>query len=234
MSGIGHNRPPANLAMKEFVDAKQERRDEIIAAICRKQVSDRATCGDASDLISIAKKFGKLIEDERKSLTDPLREEAERTKAVADAFLEDLAEAMESLQRRVNKWTAEEDARIAAQKAEQEAELAAMRAKRIIDPDLERRADELSPFPPFRQSSDNQRAEVKPTRRRPIRGDMGGKVTSAAVVTWTVDDVRAVPDWILNTPTVHDAIAAVAKSMSKHHKQIPGLTRHENTENRFR
>src|SRR3546814_14570688 len=64
---------------------------------------------------------------------------------------------------------------------------------------------------------------LKPARRRKIVGDLGATVSQVERKIYRVVDVRAVPDLILNSKTVHEAIVAVAKSMSKHMPSIAGI-----------
>ena len=51
---------------------------------------------------------------------------------------------------------------------------------------------------------------------------------------YRVVDVRAVPDFILNSSTVHEAIAQVAKSLAKHMPEIPGIEVTSETDNQVR
>src|SRR3546814_21150828 len=64
---------------------------------------------------------------------------------------------------------------------------------------------------------------LKPARRRKIVGALGATVSKVERKIYRVVDVRAVPDLILNSKTVHEAIVAVAQSMSKHMPSIEGI-----------
>src|SRR3546814_17210329 len=63
---------------------------------------------------------------------------------------------------------------------------------------------------------------LKPARRRKIVGDLGATVSQVERKIYRVVDVRAVPDLILNSKTVHEALVPVAKSMSKHMPSTEG------------
>src|SRR3546814_6192168 len=75
---------------------------------------------------------------------------------------------------------------------------------------------------------------LKPARRRKIVGDLGATVSQVERKIYRVVDVRAVPDLILNSKTVHEAIVAVAKSMSKHMPSIEGIEITTENDNQIR
>lgn len=229
MSEIGHNsshREAARQAAQELVNTRTPRRDEFVAAIQAKTVTDREKAGDGVDLISLAKKFANTVEDERKAITDPYREAAEAGKGVVDDFMVPLEEAMTALRARIDEWDAGEQSRIEAQRREQEEALRQMRqAPRATAKEI---AEHLTSSP------SEAVPDLKPARTRPVRGDLGGKMHQADVVTWTVDDVSLIPRHILETETVKRAICQVAKDNDKHTKSIPGMTRTVDKTNRIR
>ena len=59
-------------------------------------------------------------------------------------------------------------------------------------------------------------------------------VTQADKKVYRVSDISQVPDFIMNSPTVHDAIIAVVKSMAKHMPDIPGIETTTETDNKIR
>src|SRR3546814_10871857 len=83
---------------------------------------------------------------------------------------------------------------------------------------------------PARVMADN----LKPACRRKIVGDLGATVSQVERKIYRVVDVRAVPDLILNSKTVHEAIVAVAKSMSKHMPSIEGIEITTENDNQIR
>lgn len=217
MSEIGHNsgyKEAVRNQMDEIISVRQERRDEFIAKIDAKQVTNRELAGDAADLIKLGKAFADIVEGQRKAITDPLRQAAEAGKGMVDEFLIPLDEAIGRLKARLDAWDAEDQERMRAQQAEQEEQMQAMRA-RAEKPDVV--------APP-----------LQPAKRRQIRGDYGAKVSEAEVITWTVEDVSQVPANILNSETVKAAIVQVAKSMEKHFTVIPGLRREVSSVNRIK
>src|SRR3546814_7334185 len=56
---------------------------------------------------------------------------------------------------------------------------------------------------------------LKPARRRKIVGDLGATVSQVERKIYRVVDVRAVPDLILNSKTVHEAIVAVDRKSTR-------------------
>jgi hypothetical protein len=213
---IGHNQPPSpiEVAVAAQREAQTPERKERVAYIVdragAKDVVDRETAGQAGDIIKVGRDVEKLIETDRVALTKPYRDAADAAKAECDQFLAPLREALERLAARVQAWSDAEDERIAAQQREQEAFFAPK-------PDLTPDVQPASPPPP------SPAAPVKPARRQRIVGDLGSRVTQAETKTYRVIDVRAVPDFILETETVKTAIAQVARTMGKHMKEIPGI-----------
>lgn len=99
-------------------------------------------------------------------------------------------------------------ARIAAQRAEQDAILGGAPAIPGAAPSFPATAP---------------RADPKPAATRPIRGDLGSRVSRRADSVIDVVDVRAVPDFILQSPAVTEAIVSVVRAMAKAGTEIPGI-----------
>lgn len=219
--GIGDNLPPSPIetlvaAQREALTPEwRERLAYIVERANAKTVVDRETAGQAGDIIKVADEFRKIVDQDRIDRTRPYREAADRAKAVADEFLEPLDAAVAALRVRLNSWDREEDNRIKAQQAEQEAFF----SKPDLTPGVQSPA---TPPPPA----------MKAAKRSKIVGDLGARVTQAEVKHYTVVDVRAVPDFILQSDTVKAAIAIVARTMGKHMKEIPGIEITTETTNR--
>jgi hypothetical protein len=216
--GIGHNQPKSPVdelvvAQREALTSeKRERLEYIIAKAEAKDVVDRETAGQAGDIIKVADEFTKLIDNDRIDRTRPYRDAADRAKGIADEFLEPLRAAIERLHARLDAWSDAEDERIKAQQAEQEAFF----AKPDLTPSVQ------SPTPP----------PMMPAKRRKITGDLGARVTQVDVKQYRVVDIRAVPDFILNSETVKAAVVQVAKSLGKHMSEIDGIEIATGTANR--
>lgn len=217
-----HNRPPSPVValvaeQKDALVPFAKRRDELVASASRVQVFDRASAGDAADVIRIANEVFKKIDQDRLDRSNPYRQAADAAKGVVDEFWQAVADALDELRARLNAWTEAEDKRIADQQAEQEAAMNRMRE--------EAAATQLASASPARSdatTSGGQPVGQKPFRRR-IRGDLGATLTTAEQKQYRVSDIKLVPDWIMATPTVHNAIIQVVKSMAKHAGEIPGI-----------
>jgi hypothetical protein len=214
---IGDNQPPGPVetlvaAQREAQAPRKERLDYILEKALAKAVTDRETAGQAGDIIKIAGEFIEIVDDDRKARTKPYHDASAAGKAACDEFLEPLRDAVAKLKERINEWDAAEDARILAQQREQEAFF------RTADPTtagVERTkapGDVPKPGP-----------DLRPAKRSRIVGDLGARVHQVEEKTYTVTDVRAVPDVILNSPVVHAAICIVARQMARHMPKIPGI-----------
>lgn len=220
---LGDNQPPSPIeilvaAQREAIEPRAERLAYILERASAKTVVDRETAGQAGDIIKVAGEFIEIVENDRLERTRPYREAADAAKGVADEFLQPLRDAVGELHARLNAWDAEEQARITAQRTEQEAFFAAQeKHESVTDP---------CPAPPP--------PKMRPAKRRRITGDLGARVDQVEVLEYRVVDVRQVPDMILNSKTVHDAIIQVAKSMRRHMPTIAGIETSSDTTNRVR
>lgn len=226
---IGDNQPPSPIetlvaAQREaLTPEKHNRLAYIVERANAKTVSDRETAGQAGDIIKVADEFRTIVDNDRIDRTRPYREAANRAKAVADEFLEPLDVAVDALRKRLKAWSDEEDERIAAQQAEQEAFFASSPPPHLTNPDL---------TPAVQSVSSPPAPAMKPAKRRKIVGDLGARVTQVEVKHYRVVDIRAVPDFILNSETVRAAVVQVARSMAKHMPDIPGIEITPDTDNR--
>lgn len=224
----GHNRPPSpveHLAdeQREALTTFAQRRDEIVASASAKNVFDRASAGDAGDIIRIARDVFERIDQDRRERTDPYRRAAEAAKGAVDEFWQPVLNALDGLRSRLKQWTDAEDARIAAQQAEQDAEMERLRQQRLP----------MSPMP-HASAQPTTPARMVPAPSRKIRGDLGATVSTVEKPKFEVVDVKLVPDWIMATPTVHRAIIQVVESMAKHAGEIPGIARSTVSTNQIR
>ncbi len=155
-------------------------------------------------------------------------------KAIADEFWEPVEAEIRALRIRLKEWTDAEDKRIEDQQREQEQAMQQMRE-----------ASSSTQAPPDGSTGANATALVeqptpppapvgKPAFRRRIRGDLGATVSTVEKWAYRVANVKKIPKWILDTPTVHNAIIQVVKSMAKHSGDIPGIERTAVTDNQIR
>lgn len=223
-----HNQPPGllplDLAVAEFKEFMRERpvgdegktfearKAEIIRACNNAVLRTRADVGSAGDVIKIASKVWKRLEAARFQRSQPYRDAADALGRAAETFWDETLEALDVLHGKIRTWTDAEDARIEAQRLEQEREqerlrqLAAPPAPTLPLLDEQAAPPALAPVAP-------PPAE-KPKRRR-IKGDLGAIVSTVEKESFTVTDVRALPDYVLNSPAVHEAIISVVRSTKK-------------------
>lgn len=201
-------RDEALFAVRDLVREFEKRKEELLkSARSFTAAKNRAGAGDIADVVAIAQKVWKRIEGRRDDLTLPYREAADVVRSNVAEFWLEVDEEIRRLTDLVDAFDAEETERIRAQQAEQAAEQERMRAAA---------GSRTGPMPP---------APSAPAAapQRPIRGTYGGKVVKTAKVEIRVVDVQKVPIEILNSPKVHEAIAAVARDFAKHQKEIDGL-----------
>jgi len=235
---VGGNQPPSpiehlvDLQREAQTTEKRERLEYIVGRADAKKISDRETAGQAGDIIKVAGEFEKIVENDRIALTKPYRDAADAAKGECDQFLEPLRDAIERLRARLKEWSDAEDQRIAEQQAEQDRFFADPVADPPAQPDAKNEPDcqpAAKPAPPPPPPS-----TLKPAKRRKIVGDLGARVSQIERKHYRVVDVRAVPDFILNSSTVHEAIVQVAKSMAKHMPEIAGIEVTTETDNQVR
>lgn len=243
-----HNRPPSPVEslvveQKEALKVFEQRRDELVASAGKLKVFDRISAGSAGDVIRIAGEVFKRVDQDRRDRTDPYRKAADSAKAVSDEFWQPVEDALKELRRRLKVWTDAEDAKIEAQQREQDAEMERMRQASLPKaPEPHVSTDPVGANPPSERQDINYSATAprpaappvfRPAARRKIRGDLGATVSTVERKEYRVSDITKVPPWILDTPTVHDAIVAVVKSMAKHMGEIPGIESTTVTDNKI-
>jgi hypothetical protein len=211
--GQGHNNPPSQIEtaiadQRQSLESYRERRDEFIRAAAAAIIRDRDTAGQAADINRLAAAVWKKIDEERRDRSNPFYDAQITLKAIVDDFWQPVFDAMDALTDKVRAWDAEEKKRIQQQRDEQDAEM--------------RRLQQAAPAGAVPQCNPAPTAPAREPRRRRTRGDYGGTVVERATHEFEVIDVRAVPDFILNSAPVHAAIIGVVKSMAKV-ADIPGI-----------
>lgn len=246
--GRGHNQPPGLLPLelavaelKEFIAERpqgmegktfQQRKEEILKSCKNAVIRTRADVGAAGDLIKIASKVWKKLEEARFDRSQPYRDTADALGRAAENFWDEVTEALSDLHGRIKVWTDAEDQRIEEQRLEQEREMERLRQAAAPPapelPLLEDAPAQLAPAPATTAPAPS------PVKRRKIRGDLGAIVSTVDKDTFTVSDVRALPDYVLNAPGVHDAIISVVRSTKKTLGVPPGITVTTHQDNQVR
>lgn len=224
-----HNQPPGLLPLalavdefKEFIRERavgdegktfETRKQEIIRSANNAVLRTRADVGAAGDVIKIAGKVWKRLEASRFERSQPYRDTADALGRVAESFWDDVLEALDGLHAKIKTWTDAEDKRIEDQRIEQEQHMERLRqaaappAPTLPLLDEEAAPPQIAPAPPTPPPA--------APKRRKIKGDLGAIVSTVEKDTYAVTDVRALPDYVLNAPGVHEAIISVVRATKK-------------------
>lgn len=218
-AGIGHNQPNhARVAvdqMRAALERFKPRRAEFLAAAAKADIKDRHDAGDAASLIGMSRDVAKLIDAVRLEIGGPYDAAAKAVTAEANEFWSDVFNAMEDVQAKLTVFADAEKKRVRDQAAEQAAEDARRRAAL---------APVGTPPAPARPS-----APPRAPKRKAYRGDLGHQAIVGDVDVIEIVDVRALPDMVLNSERVKEAIIAVLKPMVKNGMQIEGIATSKQT-----
>lgn len=210
--GIGHNSnaflEEARRLLRASLDPIKPRRDQFLEAAKKVVIRDRHDAGAAADLIGLARDVGNIVDEHRRRIGKPHDDVVRTINSEAKTFWEDVEEAMGDVQEKIDAFAAAEQAKIDEQKASQERDEAARRA--ALAPAGAPPPPE--PAPPARQP-----------KKRAYRGDLGRQAVLVDQDQIEIVDVRALPDLVLNTDRVHDAIRAVLRPLVKSGAKIDGI-----------
>lgn len=194
----------ARFAIRDMLREFEKRRDEILkSARSFTEIRSRGIASDIVDVVGIAKKVGKRIDQRHGELRDPYDGAIAAMRVAVEDFFLPVEGEIDRLTGLLADFDKAEQDRIRRQKDQQRAEQEAMRA--------ERGGGEISSPP-----------DPAPAVA-PIKGSYGARAMKTKKVEIRVVDVSQVPIDILNAPRVHEAIAAVARDFAKHRDTIPGL-----------
>lgn len=226
--GIGHNQPVSDHQaaieqQAEFLASFAQRRDDFVRAAERAVIRDRATVGDAGDVIHLANRIWDKINDGTRDFRMPFRDTADGLKRRVDEFWAPVMKAHQALQAKIDAWMEAEDQRIAAQRDEQEAALGLGSPVPADPPAATPAAGDDAPAAAPAATPARPTGPAPAPRAQPIRGDLGSRVSRRADVQIEVTDVHLVPDFILQSPAVTEAIIAVVRAMAKGGAAIPGI-----------
>jgi len=207
-----------------------QRRDEFIRSAAAQNVRSRQTAADAGDTIKLATEFRAEVNAERKRLSDPYREVHLNLSAMETAFLDPLNTAMEALHGQIDAWTQENDAQIEQQRREQAEAMAAMRKPTAAAPAPAGRQhiDYSAPAPVI------EGAARRAPRRARIIGDLGATISTREIAHYEIEDMSLIPEHIMNSPTVREAILTVVRQTAKHMGVPAGIRKITTTGNQVR
>lgn len=181
------------------------RRDEFQAAMAKfVEIRDRVDVGKAGDLIALAKRVFEMIEAKRKEIVGPHNDAVDSVNAFFREFWDPVADQLESLRSKLDAFA--------------EAE-----RKRIQDQQDEQRRFEAQRRGPSSPASPATAVAPAAPRRRNVRGDYGSNTTFGEVDVIEIEDWRKLPDLIMQSEDVRNAIIKVARPLVKQKVAIEGL-----------
>lgn len=203
---------PAEAVADEIDNAlspHEERRDRLIEAASKTVVTDGDSTGRAGDRLAAIKALREIVEQRRDEIRLPHAEAVRVANGRTAKWLEKLIEAEQTILGRIEDYRAAERDRIAAAQREQQEEEQRRRAER-------QPAAAPAPPPPPEPAP-------RAVRAPRVRGDLGSLVSDRLEDVFTIDDVRALPDFILDHEKVQAAIQEVCRATHKVMKTIPGV-----------
>ena len=182
------------------------RRDQFLEAAKKVEIKDRIDAGSAADLIGLARDVRGMIDSVRLEIGRPHLDASRAVNAACSDFWGVVDEAMEDVQAKLDTFAKEERDRARQLQEEQAAE------------EQRRRAAIAGPGAPPPAP-----APMKPAKPRSFRGDYGRQAIVTDDDEIEIEDVRALPDMILEAEAVREAIIRVVKPMVKQKMKIPGI-----------
>lgn len=210
-AGIGHNKPPLaeELAaeMAEVIAPLRERSEQLLASAAKIKIIDEEDIGKIGDTAKMIKALSDKVIEGKGAILDPVYDAQSRVIAAASNFVDPLDEARRSLAQLIDDFRAEQK-RLADEKKQKQLD---------FERELARQKNvQISEAPP---------APVTPPPKRatPARGDYGGRVGQRKTITVSIEDFSLIPETILQSIKVKEAILSVARSMAQHQESIPGI-----------
>jgi hypothetical protein len=223
MNLLGHNRPDYIAAVREQMSEAlaqfTARRDEFIAKAPSYVVRDREDAKRVVDFIGMARDIEAMIHAARKTVSDPHHDARSLAINIANDFWAPVIEALEIPQGKLDAYTAKRKALMDEQQAEQDSF-----RQPAHDASAPRAAvDYTAPSSPT-ETPAGMPEGARPARKQQIVGDYGYRLSEVTRDAIEVVDVLQVPESILNSDPVKEAIAKVALAIVKATKQktMPG------------
>ena len=201
------------LELREKLLPLEARKAQILERLPKVVVTDNASAGAASDFVAIAETLLSDVDDARKAVKRPLDAAIDVVQARAGKFAEPIEDAASKVRARIRKFRAEARERAARAAEEQAAEEARLRAEAEA---RERGQLAVEPVPA------PEPVPVAEISLPVARGDYGSKVRDKREKVWKITDPRQLPDTILNSPKVQEAMLAAVKRLGSLQEQIPG------------
>lgn len=215
MSSLGHNSglspEAAREAMKSALGPWEKRCSEFEEKAKRADIHTQDAAEAGIDFIRMARALREEVDRLRDEVREPYRQAAQAATNVADNFQARLDDAIETMQIALRGYQAERRAKAEAREKEQ----------REVERRLAREAAEREGVPPPPPAPEVEQPRKK--RRAPaIKTDLGGRMVEQDRWRVEVTDPTKVPDFVLKSPKVVEAIRIVARDFIKNGLDVPG------------
>jgi hypothetical protein len=221
VSEIGHNSGAvdpelAAEAMKRALEPWASRKDEFVTKAEAAAVSDMDSAQVAVDFVRMVGALRDKAKELMAEVRAPYSQAADAAGSVAMRFIEELDAAEDAVRGKLRAY------RDAARKAAEELEAQQRAEEERLRKEAAARLGEVAPPPPPPELT------PQPRRRRkaaPIRTDLGGMLSEQERWRIRVDDVSQIPENVLNSDRVKEAIAKVAYDLVKNGIAVPGTSK---------
>lgn len=228
---MGHNRPPVDEMAREDFDREllRDRPDflqklaDLAGAADRADVHDDVTLGRAGDLINSLRACQKHVDETHKTVKAPYWEAGKAVDEKKNTLANQINEARNKVQRKGDKFVAEREARLRAERQRAEAEARRQAEEAAAAEALRNEAADTNDA----ESMDDVPVVAAPTPtvpdREPVRSDAGSTVSGKKVWKSEVTDYAKAFEAVSDNPKVQEAIdKAVAGLVRAGKREIPG------------
>lgn len=209
-AGMGHNRPPLDeqlvADLREVTAPLEQRRQEILDRIPKIVIRNENDIGQTGDMAKLIRALTDEVENKKSEILGPIYQARDRVTSAVEQFNGPLDDARKNLSQLVDDFREDQRLKVEEKKRKQrEVVQARARAQNIaVEPE-----PEVVPAP------------VK--RAAPSRGDYGGRVGQRENTQVEIEDFSKLPEYILHSKQVKEAVLKVARSFASNLEEIPGI-----------
>lgn len=198
--------------LREF----EERRAEILSKLPKIAVVDEDTTGRAAAVIKAIRALDDAVCQRGKEVAQPYGDAYDTVSARVSNWLQELRDGLETVNAKIESYRSAERERIRNARIAQQQEEARLRAAANPLGIGEKPRARGGPAPVVEPE------EVAIAPLPAVRGDYGTLTTDRAKVDYEIEDVRKLPDEVLNAPAVIKALKSACRSYGRLKPDIPG------------